>query len=103
MLKLAEKLYSFDERTIRVVIDHSKCSTCHTKACVKGCSLYDRGILRLRGGLPVLLMDAEEAKRTGTECLACEYECWFRGLNAVKIEVPISGLEDYRRKLGLVK
>jgi hypothetical protein len=60
--------------------------------------MYDRGILKLKGGKPVVF-DLEEAKRVGTECLACEYECWFRGLNAIKIEAPISGLEEYRRKM----
>jgi predicted nucleic-acid-binding Zn-ribbon protein len=88
----------FEERTIKVVIDDSKCPQCQTKACLKGCSMYDRGILKLKGGKPVVF-DLEEAKRVGTECLACEYECWFRGLNAIKIEVPISGLEEYRRNM----
>ena len=93
-------MLEFDERTIRIVIDDSKCATCQTKACIKGCSMYDRSILKLRGGKPAVF-DLEEAKRTGTECLACEYECWFRGLKAIRIEIPVSGLEQYRRSGGL--
>ena len=42
-----------------------------------------------------------DAKRLGTECLACEYECWFRGKRAIVIEAPIPGLEEYRKKLGI--
>ena len=91
-------MLEFEERTIKVVIDDSKCPQCQTKACLKGCSMYDRGILKLKGGKPVVF-DLEEAKRVGTECLACEYECWFRGLDAIRIEVPISGLEEYRRNM----
>lgn len=91
-------MLEFEERTIKVVIDDSKCPQCQTKACLKGCSMYDRGILKLKGGKPVVF-DLEEAKRVGTECLACEYECWFRGLNAIRIEVPISGLEEYGRNM----
>lgn len=92
-------MLEFEERTIRLVIDDSKCAQCQTKACVKGCSMYDRGILALRDGKPAVL-DLEEARRVGTECLACEYECWFRGLDAIRIEVPVSGLEEYRGNIA---
>jgi len=88
-------MLEFGEGTITVRIDDSKCLECQTKACIKGCSTYDRGILKLRDGKPTV-SDLEEAKRLGTECLACEYECWFRGLNAIKIEIPTRGLEEYR-------
>ena len=39
-----------------------------------------------------------DPKRLGTECLACEYECWFRGNKAITIEAPIPGLDEYRKK-----
>ena len=32
----------------------------------------------------------------GTECLGCEYECWFRGKSAIKIDAPTPGLDDYQ-------
>ncbi len=86
--------YQFDERTIKVIIDHAKCPNCRTKACVKGCSLYDRGILRLQNGIPMILTNLEDAKQMGTECLACEHECRLRGLGALKIQVPIAGLDE---------
>ena len=97
-------MLEFEERTITVRIDDSKCCECQTKACIKGCTIYDRGILKLKDGKPTV-SDLEEAKRVGTECLACEYECWFRGLNAIKIEIPIRGLEQYRTGIrpGIVK
>lgn len=90
-------MLEFEERTIKVIIDDSKCLDCKTKACIKACSLYDRGILRLRGGKPAILMVPSEAKRLGTECLACEYECWFRGLSAIRIEIPMPELDEFKR------
>ena len=92
-------MLEFEERTIRIVIDDSKCPQCQTKACIKACSMYDRGILKLQGGKPAVF-DLDEAKRVGTEGLACEYECRFRGLNVIKIDAPISGLDEYTRSLG---
>jgi hypothetical protein len=91
----------FQERTIKVIIDDSKCPECKTKACIDACKLYARGILVLKEGKPVLNGDAEFAQRVGTECLACEYECWFRGNNAIKIQAPTPGLDEYRQKRGL--
>ena len=92
-----------EEATIKVYIDDEKCEQCESKACIKACSLYDRGVLRLKGGKPTVLMSAEEVKRTGTECLACEYECWLKGRNAIRIEIPITGLDEYRRSVGLMR
>ena len=88
------------ERTIIVNIDDSKCPNCKTKACIKACSLYDRGILRLVGGKPVILMTPSEAARQGTECLGCEFECWFKGLSAIKIEVPMAELDEFKRSIS---
>jgi hypothetical protein len=86
-------MIEFEERTIKIIIDDSKCRDCKSHACAEACKTYDRGIL--------VIKDAEFTKRVGTECLACEYECWFRGNNAITIEVPIAGLDEYRRKHGL--
>jgi Pyruvate/2-oxoacid:ferredoxin oxidoreductase delta subunit len=91
----------FEERTIKVIVDESKCVGCKTHACAVGCKLYDRGILVIKDGKPTLGGDADYAQRVGTECLACEYECWFRGNKAIKIEAPIPGLEEYLKKRGL--
>ena len=93
-------MIEFKERTIKVTIDDSKCPNCKTKACIKGCSLYDRGILRLQAGKPTILISPSEVARQGTECLACEYECWFRGLNAIKIEAPMPELDEFKKSLG---
>lgn len=96
-------MYEFSERTMTVAIDRSLCAACETKACVEGCRRYARGILQLdESGLPSVdhLTDAE-VKRRGTECLACEYECWFRGRSAIEIEVPIEGLDEYLETRGL--
>jgi hypothetical protein len=91
----------FEERTIKVTIDESKCVGCKTHACAAGCKLFDRGILVIKDGKPALGGDDEFAKRVGTECLACEYECWFRGNKAITIEAPIPGLDEYKKKHGV--
>jgi hypothetical protein len=91
----------FEERTIKVIIDDKKCLTCKTHACVAACKTYARGILVLKDGKPVLGGDAEYGKQRGTECLACEYECWFRGNSAITIEAPIPGLDEFRKKHGV--
>jgi hypothetical protein len=90
----------FSERTIKVIIDEAKCEGCATHACVEACKTYSRGILVLKDGKPAVELSPEELARRGTECLACEYECWFRGNSAITIEVPIKGLAEYRKKYG---
>ncbi|WP_258360664.1 hypothetical protein [Moorella sulfitireducens (nom. illeg.)] len=97
-------MIEFRERTIKVTIDTSKCSECETKACIDACKKFARGILQLKDGKPSLEhLTEDEVIRRGTECLACEYECWFRGKSAIKIDVPIEGLDEYLRKRGLLE
>ncbi len=57
--------------------------------------------LVIKDGIPVLAGGPEDAVRRGTECLGCEYECWFRGKSAIKIDAPTPGLDEYRSKHGL--
>ena len=95
-------MLSFAERTVTVTIDTDECLKCESKACVTACKTYARGILQLVDGLPsVAHLDEEGVKRAGTECLACEYECFMRGRGAIGIEVPIKGLPEYLAKRGL--
>lgn len=92
----------FEEETIKVNIDTSLCSECTSKACVAACKVYSRGILQLADGKPsVSHLRSQEARKRGTECLGCEYECRFRGRSAIRIEIPIKGLADYRAKRGI--
>ncbi len=92
----------FKERSIKVVIDTSKCPDCTTKACIEACKTFDRELLQLNDGKPsVSHISAEEVIRRGTECLACEYACWQRGLNVIHIEIPIKGLDEYIHGLPL--
>ena len=44
----------FEERTIKIIIDESKCLDCKTHACAAGCKLFDRGILVIKDGKPAL-------------------------------------------------
>jgi len=90
----------FSERTIKIIIDEEKCAGCETHACVEACKTFSRGILVLKDGKPAVEGSAEELARTGTECLACEYACWFKGNSAITIEVPVEGLAEYRAKNG---
>lgn len=95
-------MLEFLERSIKVTIDTSKCQECESKACVAACKKFARGILQLQDGAPsVAHLSDDEVKRRGTECLACEYECWFRGKSAIKIDVPVKGLDEYLRKREL--
>lgn len=89
-------IYEFEFRTGRVSIDHSECARCTTYACVKACSLYGSGILRVQGGRPMLGIPSHEAKRLCIECLACEHDCLHKGRKAVTITLPIPGLDEYR-------
>ena len=92
----------FEEKTIKIFIDTSKCPDCESKACIEACKIYSRGILQLKDGIPsVSYLDPEEIKRKGTECLACEYQCQKNGNNAIRIEVPIKGLSEYMAKRNL--
>jgi hypothetical protein len=90
-------MYCFETRTGRVCIDHEKCEGCRTLACVKACSLYGSGILRAQAGKLVLSIPLEETRRRGTECLACEIECYFHGQQAITISLPMVGPEENGR------
>ena len=90
-------MYEFEFRTGKVSIDHGKCTNCTTYACVKACSLYGTGILRVKEGKPVLAIASDEAKRLCIECLACEHDCLFEGQKAITIVLPIPGLDEVRR------
>lgn len=90
------------EKSITIKIDTSKCNECETKACAAACKKYARGYLEIVDGKPsVEHLSADEILRLGTECLACEIACQFDGNKALRIEVPIEGLDEYLSKRGL--
>ncbi|MCD6328057.1 acetate--CoA ligase family protein [bacterium] len=84
--------YSFRTITGRVDFDHERCLKCEEKPCIDACA---KQILKLTDGVPRLAI-AEDAAAKGrcTECLACELECHLLGNRGIKIELPISGLDD---------
>lgn len=90
----------FFERTIKIIVDESKCEGCTTHACVDACKTFSRGILGLKEGKPVVEVSKDELIRRGTECLACEYACQFKGNGAITIEAPVEGLTAYRQRHG---
>ena len=89
--------YSFDTVTGKISIDYNKCLDCRSHGCIEACSV---GILQLHDGRPVLAIGKEDAKKGKcTECLACEIFCKFHAKDAVFIDLPIPGLNEYRNKV----
>jgi succinyl-CoA synthetase beta subunit len=98
--KSSTNIYSFETITGKVTYDYDLCLKCETKICIKKCVPQ---ILKLEDGKPVLNISPEEAKKGKcTECLACEVECYFHGNKGGSIELPIGGLEEFRKKSGLL-
>ena len=57
----------FNERSIKVTIDTSKCPQCTTKACIAACKTYDRELLHLENGIPtVSCISPDEVIKRGT-------------------------------------
>jgi len=93
---------SFNSQTGRLDIDLSKCIAPECGfACVKACRWYGRSCLKIEDGKPALSGSLEELKRLCNECLACEIECELRGGKAIKIELPLYGIEEFRKKYGV--
>jgi succinyl-CoA synthetase beta subunit len=91
--------YRFETMTGTVIYDHAVCAECESKVCVETCVPK---ILRLEDGLPVLNITPDEAKKGRcTECLACEVECHFLGAGGGYVDLPIAGLDEYRKQVGL--
>ncbi len=91
--------YTFESLTGTITYDHDLCLECESKVCVAKCVPQ---ILKVENDRPVLNITREEAKKGKcTECLACEVECYFHGKKGGYIDLPIKGLEAYRKKAGL--
>jgi succinyl-CoA synthetase beta subunit len=90
--------YRFATRTGTITFDHAVCQDCESKACVKECPPQ---ILSSQDGLPVLNISLDDAQRGKCiECLACEVECWYQGAGGARIDLPIPGLDQYRKEHG---
>ncbi|MDA8226658.1 MAG: hypothetical protein M0T74_02945 [Desulfitobacterium hafniense] len=96
-------MLEFAEKSCTIKIDTSKCDTCETKACADACKKFARGLLGIddKGRASVAHRNEEEVLRLGTECLACEIACKFYGNDAIEIEVPVAGLNEYLKKRNL--
>jgi ferredoxin len=83
-----------------VYVDLEKCMAPNCGfACVKACRWMGTGALKIERGRPALASrDPEALRRLCSECLACEYFCSLKGSNAIKIVVPVYGLEDVVKK-----
>lgn len=103
---MAENRLEFETRKTKIVIDYARCEPAIKNtatpecgfACVKGCRLYGRSILKIEGNKPVLAVaDLGEVKRLDNECLSCECTCSLYGTNCISIEIPLLGLAEYRQ------
>ena len=95
---VARKPYMFETVTGgTVTYDHAICATCESKVCVRECVPQ---ILTLNEeGCPVLNITPDEARGGRCiECLACDVACYFQGAGGGYIDLPIQGLEAYRRQ-----
>jgi len=95
---VAQQPYTFETVTGgTVTYDHAICATCESKVCVKECVPQ---ILALNeAGCPVLNVTPEEAQKGRCiECLACDVACYFHGAGGGYVDLPIPGLEEYRRQ-----
>jgi succinyl-CoA synthetase beta subunit len=89
----------FNTQTGSVKIDLKKCIAPECGfACVKADKWFGRSCLKIERKKPALAGSPEQLKRLCNECLACEVECELYGGNAVKIELPIYGLDEFKRK-----
>jgi succinyl-CoA synthetase beta subunit len=84
--------YSFKSKTGTVSFAYSQLNANSAEKIVASCP---QKILKLdENNLPILAIETEEAERGKcSECLACEFASLDLGLNAVKIDFPIEGLE----------
>jgi hypothetical protein len=104
---MAANRLEFETKKIKITIDYSRCepATKNTAApicgfaCVKACRLYGRNILKIERNKPVLAVtDPEEIIRLDNECISCEYNCWTHGTSCISIEIPLAGIEEYRKE-----
>jgi len=94
-----EEFLSFEFETGKLTIELNKCIAPKCGfACVKACRWYGRSCLKIKDGKPALVGSPEQLKRLCNECLACEVECELYGGRAIKIELPLYGLEEFRRQ-----
>ena len=84
--------YEFKTKTGSISFDYSQLNADSAEKIVASCP---QKILKLdENNKPILAIEREEAERGKcSECLACEFASLDLGLNAVKIEFPIEGLE----------
>jgi succinyl-CoA synthetase beta subunit len=89
----------FHTQTGSVKIDLKKCIAPECGfACVKADRWFGRSCLKIEGKKPTLTGSPEQLKRLCNECLACEVECELHGGKAIKIDLSIYGLDEFKRK-----
>lgn len=92
----------FAFRTGKIAIDYALCATCKTHICVDACKKFGTTLYRLENGNPVLIYSLDETQRRCIEDLSCEIYCQAQGNKALTIHLDMFGLNEYRKKVGLV-
>jgi NAD-dependent dihydropyrimidine dehydrogenase PreA subunit len=95
-------ILEFKFRTGSITIDYEKCVGCQTHDCVSACQKFGTTLYRLENGRPVLVYSPEETGRRCIEDLACEMYCQSDGNKGLHIYLDMFGLDEYRKKVGLV-
>jgi succinyl-CoA synthetase beta subunit len=88
----ARSEYCFNTRTGAITFDHSALDECSAAAIVDSCP---QRILMLNDEQKPVLAIAREDAESGkcSECLACEFASLDMGLDAVRIDFPVEGLD----------
>jgi len=94
-------IYEFPFRTGKVTIDHEKCSSCESYACVEACARFGGDLFKIEDGKPILNMAQEEVQRRCIEDLTCELYCQAKGNKGLEIFLDMFALNEYRQKIGM--
>ena len=80
-----------------ITIDIERCVECETKACVKVCGIQGGPlVLDTERQVPSLRWPLAEIERGGcVECLGCELDCELYGKQALHVNLPLAGFDEY--------
>jgi hypothetical protein len=82
-----------------LTIDLARCEACQAKPCLDVCRTQGGPLVRdPASGLPTVRVSLADIKRGAcVECLGCELDCTLHGMQALTIELPLAGFDEYIR------
>ena len=87
--------YTFDINNGKVYIDHSRCSD-QVAAILNE---FAPGLFVSDNGKPVPAVEPDKIAGKDSEMIACEIECRAAGHDCFYVELPIPGLDEYRKEV----